>query len=152
MRHFWCQVCDGPLTNERTGIFYLANQKPAWVRQMLVSVTHTKLSRYLAWLTDQPGPQCPRQEEFVSWYIMTTHQSATVFPALFYLLLQHTLRWIFEKNDIHSAELTFISLPLSLSQCCFVQFLSWEVHLWNISEFLVVVFSEFWHIWVIAAN
>ena len=66
MRHFWCQVYDGSLTNEKTGIFYLANQKPAWVRQMLVSVTHTKLSRYLAWLTDQPGPQCPRLEEFVS--------------------------------------------------------------------------------------
>ena len=56
MRHFWCQVCDWLLTNEMAGMYYLANQKQAWVRQMPVSVTHTKLSRYLAALTSLCSP------------------------------------------------------------------------------------------------
>ena len=121
MRHFWCQVCDGSLTNERTGIFYLANQKPAWVRQMLMSVTHTKLSRYLAQL-HWPA-FASHLKEFVSWYIMTTHQSGLVCIASNLFTSPQSPKPM--ENDCQNlfSELTFISL--TLSQYCFVQFPSW---------------------------
>ena len=76
MRHFLSQVLDGWQTNERAGMCRMTNQKPDTCH-MPVSVTHTKLSRYLAW----PGsaPMSPTRGEFVHCYIMTTHHSRRVF-------------------------------------------------------------------------
>ena len=101
--------------------------------------------------------QCPRQEWNLSiatlWQLIIQGDYFSFLslkpPKIFGAL---TINKLFLHIWFHfsiSWKMSFISLQ---GPTLAMFSLSWKVHLWNISKFLGVVFSKFWHIWVIAAN